>query len=138
MTTSIFDNKEVVPDQDDLKEVLNESIDIWEELMDYLEENYGPLNGEWKFYSKNAGWTYRISNEKRNLIFLSPNDKYFLGTVNMSVKVSEILLDMDFPEKIKTTIKETKAYREGKSVIIDIKNKDDLEIIKTMLDIRDS
>lgn len=138
MATSIFDNKEIVPNEEDLKEVLKENINIWNQLIDYLEEEYGPLTSEWKFYSKNAGWTYRISNEKRNLIFLSPNDKYFIASINMSVNVSKILLDMDLPEEIKTIIKETKAYREGKSVLITIKNENDLENIKTMLNVRDN
>ena len=138
MATSIFDNKEIVPNKDDLKEVLKENLNIWNQLMDYLEEEYGPLKSEWIFYSKKAGWTYRVSNEKRNLIFLSPNDEYFLATINMSVYVSKVLLDIDLPEEIKNTIKETKSYREGKSVLIDIKNKEDLENIKTMLDIRDN
>jgi len=45
---------------------------------------------------------------------------------------------MDLPENIKDIIKETKAYREGKSVLIDIKNEEDLESIKTMLSVRDN
>ena len=138
MATSIFDNKELIPDDNDLKEVLKENINIWNEFIDYLEDEYGLLKKEWKFYSKKSGWSCRISNKKRNLVFLIPNDKYFIATINMSVKVSEILLDMDFPSEIKSIIKETKSYMEGKSVLIDVKNEKDLEIVKTMLDIRDN
>ena len=137
MATSIFDKKEVIPGKDDLKEVLKENIAIWNELMDYLEGEYGPIKSEWKFYSKKSGWTYRVSNKRRNLIFLIPNNEYFISTVNMSVKVSEVLLDIDLPENIKEAIRKTKSYREGKSVMINTKNKEDLENVKTMLDIRD-
>jgi hypothetical protein len=137
MATSIFDNKEIVPNEDDLKNVLKDKIEVWNQLISYLEEEYGSLTGEWKFYSKNAGWTYRVTGKKRNLVFLSPNDEYFLVTINMSVKVSKILLDMDFKEEIKKIIKETKAYREGLSVLIEIKSENDLEDIKTMLNVRD-
>jgi len=89
MATSIFDIKERVPNEDDLKEVLKENLSVWNQLIDYLEKEYGPLQMEWKFYSKKAGWSNRVSNEKRNLIFLIPNDEYFIATVNMSNKVSK-------------------------------------------------
>lgn len=138
MATSIFDIKEIVPEEDDLEKVLKDSIDLWNQLMNYLEEEYGPITSEWKFYSKKSGWSYRVSNKKRNLIFLIPNDEYFIATINMSLKVVQILLDIDLPEEIKNTIKTTKNYKEGKSVLINIKNEKDLKNIKTMLEIRDN
>lgn len=138
MATSVFDIKEIVPEEDDLEKVLKDSIDLWNQLMNYLEEEYGPITSEWKFYSKKSGWSYRVSNKKRNLIFLIPNDEYFIATINMSLKVVQILLDIDLPEEIKNTIKTTKNYKEGKSVLINIKNEKDLKNIKTMLEIRDN
>ncbi|MGL6298371.1 MAG: DUF3788 domain-containing protein [Methanobacteriaceae archaeon] len=138
MATSIFDNKEIIPDEEDLKEVLKENMDLWNQLIKYLEEEYGPIKAEWKFYSKKAGWSYKVSNKKRNLIFLIPNDEYFIATVNMSLKVSEILLDIDLPKDIKNIITKTKAYSEGKSILINIKNNEDIKNIKTILNIRDN
>ncbi len=138
MATSVFDIKEIVPEEDDLEEVLKDSINLWNQLINYLEEEYGPITSEWKFYSKKSGWSYRVSNKKRNLIFLIPNDEYFIATINMSLKVVQILLDIDLPEEIKNTIKTTKNYKEGKSVLINIKNEKDLKNIKTMLEIRDN
>ena len=138
MATSIFDNKEIVPNDEDLENILKSSFDTYNKLISYLETEYGSLKKEWKYYSKNAGWTLRISGEKRNLLFLSPNDDYFLVNVNMGVKVSKIVLDTDVSENTKDLIKQAKEYREGISILINIKNEENLEDIKTILDIRDN
>ena len=138
MATSIFDNKEIVPIEEDLEDVLKSSFDAFKNLISYLEKEYGSLKKEWKFYSKKAGWTLRVSNEKRNLVFLSPNDDHFFVTVNMSVKVSKIALDLDISDNTKDLIKQTKSYAEGKSVLIQVSKDEDLEDIKVLLDLRDN
>ena len=137
MATSIFDNKEIVPNDEDLEDVLKGSLDTYNKLISFLEKEYGALTKEWKFYSKKAGWTLRITGEKRNLIFFSPNDDYFLVTVNMSVKVSKIVLDLDISDTTKKLIKEAKPYAEGLSILIEVKKEEDLEDIKTILNVRD-
>ncbi|MCL2116258.1 MAG: DUF3788 domain-containing protein [Methanobrevibacter sp.] len=139
MATSIFDIKEIIPNDEDLEGVLKSSLDTFNKLISYLKSEYGSLNKEWKFYSKNAGWTLRISNKKRNLVFISPNDDYFLVNINMSVKVSKIVLDLDdVSDNTKELIKQGKVYAEGTSVLIEVRNKEDLEDIKTILNIRDN
>jgi len=138
MATSIFDIKEIVPDEEDLEGVLKSSFNAYNELISYLESSYGLLTNEWKFYSKKAGWTLRISGEKRNLLFISPNDDYFLVTLNMSVKVSKIVLDSDISDNTKDLLKKAKVYQEGTGVILEVKTIKDLEDIKTILNIRDN
>jgi hypothetical protein len=96
------------------------------------------LKKEWKFYSNQAGWTLRISSEKRNLVFISPNDSYFLVNINMSVKVSKIVLDLDISDNTKDLIKQAKVYQEGTGVLIEVRNEEDLEDIKTILNVRDN
>lgn len=137
MATSIFDNKKTVPTDEDLEDVLKSSLTVWNDLLDYLENEYGALSKEWKFYSKNSGWSYRIASEKRNLLFLLPNIDFFIVTVNMGVKISKIVLDSDISNETKDIIKQTKIYREGISILIKVENKDDLEDIKAILKIRD-
>ena len=138
MATSIFDNKEIVPIDEDLEDVLKNSFDSFSKLISFLESEYGALKKEWKFYSKKAGWTLRVSNDKRNLVFISPNDDHFFVTVNMSVKVSKIVLDLDISDNTKDLLKQTKPYAEGKSVLIPVRKDVDLEDIKTLLNVRDN
>ena len=138
MATSIFDNKDQQPNEDDLKKVLKSKIDVWNHLFKILEDKYGIIKTEWKFYSKKAGWSLKVSNEKgKNLIFLLPNDNYFIATINMGVKIKEQVLQSDISDKNKKLIEESKIYTEGISTLFKITNKDDLEDMITILRIRD-
>lgn len=137
MATSIYDNKAIVPNEEDLEKVLKNSYETWNHLIDCLEQVYGSLSTEWKFYSKNSGWCFKVSDAKRNLLFLLPNDDYFLVNINMSVKVGEQVLKTNISNDIKELIQKAKPYMEGISILIEIRNKNNLDDVKTVLDIRD-
>ena len=139
MAIGIFDNKEIVPNDEDLENVLKGSLSVYNELISFLENDYGPLTNEWKFYSKEAGWTLKISNKKRNLLFFSPNEDYFLVTVSMGMKVSKIVLDSDISDNTKDLIKQATVCGGGnRYILIEIRNEEDLEDIKTIINIRDN
>ena len=138
MATSIFDKKEYQPEYNDLQNALKSSGCAWEGFIEYLQERYGVIETEWKFYSKSAGWCLRVFGEKRNIVFLSPNDNFFVTTVNMGVKVKEQILRSNISECNKKLIDDAAIYAEGISVLFTIKNEDDLNDIKTILNIRDN
>jgi len=53
MSTSIFSDKAVIPDDTSLAEVLGNTRTLWDHIFEYVKEKYDAL-GEWKFYSKKA------------------------------------------------------------------------------------
>ena len=139
MATSIFDKKEQQPNNNDIEKMLNSKFNVWEYFIEYLQSKHEVIETEWKFYSKNAGWCLKISNEKgKNIVFLLPNDNYFIVTVNMGVKVKEQVLQANISDENKKLIEDTKIYAEGISALFTIKDKKDLEDIKTILSIRDN
>jgi hypothetical protein len=136
MATSIYDNKNNIPNDDNL-DILKTSYPTWNHLIDFLEHKYGNLNTEWKFYSKNSGWCFKISNDKKNLLFLLPNDDYFIINVNMSTAISKKILKDNIKNSTKLLIEQAKQYVEGISILLEIRNNKDLDDIKTILNVRD-
>ena len=139
MATSIFDKKDQQPDEDSVEKVLKSNYSVWEQLIEYLHDKHEVIETEWKFYSKNSGWCLKISNEKgKNLIFLLPNDNYFIATINMSVKIKELVLQANISTDNKKLVGDSKIYMEGISVLFMVNDKIDLEDVKTILSIRDN
>ena len=139
MATSIFDKKEEKPNDNDLEKVLKTNFNVWEDFVEYLQSKHEVIETEWKFYNKNSGWCLKISNEKgKNIVFLLPNDNYFIVTVNMGVKTKQKVLKTNISEENKELIENAKVYVEGISVLITIRDKKDLEDVKTILNIRDN
>jgi len=137
MATSIFDKKEYQPSEIDLRDALKASVIAWDNLFDYLQENYGDITTEWKFYSKKAGWTLKaFDSKKKNIVFLSPNDNYFITTVGMGVKLKETVLQANISQETKSLIEEAVEYVEGISILIKIVDEQDLADVKTILEIK--
>ena len=139
MATSIFDKKEEMPTKVGLELVLDSNLVVWQELMGYLEDNYGALVSEWKYYSKNAGWCLRVANATgKNLVFLLPNDDRFMVNINMSVKVRDKVLAVGLSDINTDLLVDAKVYTEGVSILVDVSSADDLEDVKTILRVRDN
>jgi len=138
MATSIFDKKENQPTDSDLESALKTSLGVWDSFFDYLRDRYGAVKTEWKFYSKNAGWTLKVIGEKRTITFLSPNDGHFFATVGMGAKGKEQALQADISQRNKELIEEARVYAEGWTILVKVDKETDLDDVKTILNIRDS
>jgi hypothetical protein len=80
--SSVFTDKTAEPSESRLARALGATAPIWAELRGYLEEEYGTLADEWKFYSTKSGWVRKTLLKERNLFFFTPLDGYFrLGFV---------------------------------------------------------
>jgi hypothetical protein len=136
MSRSIFDSKSIKPDYDSLIEILGEAAEYWKDLKQHLEEEYGPIIEEWKFYSQKSGWTLKVLRKKRNLFFLTPLKDHFLITFIFGDKAVSAIERSDLPESIVKTLVNAKKYMEGRGVQIDVKSPEDLENVKKMVAIK--
>ncbi len=135
MATSLFDQKDQLPTQELLHRALGQSLSLWEESIAFLERRQAGIVSEWKFYSKKAGWCLKLANSKgKNLLFLLPQDGYFIATVNMGEKLREQVLQLDLQEKNKQLIRDATVYAEGISVLFSIQDADDLADLKLLLE----
>ena len=137
MSTSIFSNKAVIPDDTSLAEVFGSTNTLWDHIFEYVKEKSDAL-GAWKFYSKKAGWSYVVKSGKRTLFYMIPQNGYFKLTFVFGDKAFEEAKKSNLPESIIRCIEEAIPYVEGRSFMVDIKNNDDLELSKQLLKIKEN
>lgn len=138
MSKSIFDDKSSKPTELELQQVLGKQNKEWQGFINYIQENYGNIIQEWKFYSKSAGWCLRVSENKgRNIVFLLPNKDYFIVTINFGTKIVNDILKSRVTDINKQKVMDAKVYMEGISILIEVRNNKDLDDIKMILSIRD-
>ena len=77
MDTSIFSNKELIPGDQALSEKLGKTCDLWNSIRDYVQKKAPDSVEEWKYSGKKFGWSFRINDKKRVLIYLRPREAYF-------------------------------------------------------------
>ena len=124
MAISFFDSKAITPNDDMLSGVLSESYELWTELRNHINGNYPNISEEWKFYGKSGGWWLKIKTKKRALIYLTPRDRHFRVRFGISEKMVPIIEASALPAEIIEAVLIATPYAEGRSVDIDIDNKE--------------
>jgi hypothetical protein len=136
VSLSIFGEKAAVPNEEALAEVLKDSVVLWYRIKDHAAAAYGNANEEWKYYSKKAGWSLVIKSGGRTILYLIPLDACFKVNYVFGEKAAADAMTAGLPEQIVTQISEAKVYAEGRSFMVDVRTKEDADIAKKLVDIK--
>ena len=72
MDASIFLDKTKKPTQKDLKVALGKSYSYWKSIYDLVYLKYPNALSEWNFPGQKYGWSVRIKDKKRVILYLLP------------------------------------------------------------------
>ena len=131
MAASIFGEKAIFPNKETLSVALKENQVLWDKILDF-----SGGKGEWKFYSKAAGWTLQVKKGKRTLFYLMPKDSWLQMTFVYGECAVEAAQAFGFPEKILNDLQQATAYVEGRSVTIDVTSIADIDTVEKMLQLK--
>jgi len=136
MATSVFIDKEDIPNDDKLASVLGKTISVYNGIIEFLKNEYEDIKPEWKHYGKNSGWILKVFLKKRNLFFLFPCDGYFKISFVFGTKAIAEIEKSSLPETLKTELRNARQYAEGKGIQLTVKKQTDLKLIKNLLKIK--
>lgn len=136
METSIFMDKDLPPDQQNLQEALGSMFPYWMEIRQYTFHAYPQVIEEWNRPAQKYGWCFRIKDKKRAIVYLLPRDGYFLVAFVYGERAVQDALGSIKSETIKLTIESATKYAEGRGFRIAVRDSADLEDIKKLVDIK--
>ena len=136
MDISVFTEKSKVPEEKELKAALADKFELWKETETYVHKIYPAANGEWNYPGPKYGWSYRIKDKKRAIIYLLPHDKYFMAAFVFGQKAYDEIIKSDIADFIKTELSCAKVYAEGRGVRIEVKDNSIIEDIKKLVEIK--
>lgn len=134
--TSIFLDKEVIPMKEDLIDNLGITYKLWAELYDFVFSKYPSGFAEWNFPGKRYGWSYRIKDKKRAIIYFLPRESYFKVAFVFSQKAVDAVLNSEINIEIKTSLEQATKYAEGRGIRIDVKEDSIIPDIKKLIEIK--
>lgn len=120
MDTSVFSNKEIVPGDQDLSSELKETYSLWNSIRDYVHKMAPHSVEEWKYSGKKFGWSFRINDKKRVIVYLLPREAYFKVAFVFGQKATDVIMDSTISDAIKNELMSAKAYAEGRGIRIDV------------------
>ena len=136
MYQSAFIEREHKPDSELLSKVLGESHPLWQEIKEHLDQTFGEIVEEWKYYGLKSGWVLKMFKKKRNLFFFIPVQSFFVISFVFGDKAVNQILETGFPGEIKTTIQNARKYVEGRGLPIEVRSEDEVEQVKTLVEIK--
>ena len=119
---SIFMDKTVKPTDKDLAEKLDVTYDLWKRLCDLVLSKYPKGTADWNFPGKKYGWSFRIKDNRRALIYFLPKDQFFKVAFVFGDKAVIDIMRTGISDKIKEELNQAKKYGEGRGIRIDIKD----------------
>jgi hypothetical protein len=132
MDTSIFSNKSVVPDDEMLISAIGSSKSTWDVIREFVHSQYPAAISEWKYPGQKYGWSFRLKDKKRVIIYLLPREGSFLVAFMFGEKAYRQIMESSVSQDIKQGLSEAKVYAEGRGIRLEA-NSGSIEDIKTLI-----
>ena len=129
-------DKAVQPAESDLMEKLGSSYQLWNALKNQTLTSLKNATEEWAFPGKKYGWSFRIKEKKRNIIYFIPCEGYFSVAFVFGQKATDKIMASDISTTIKTELMNARVYVEGRGIRIDVKDHSNLNDITTLIRIK--
>ena len=136
MDRSIFADESQRPSEGDLVDALGYNIKYWTEIKDYVCLKYPKAFKEWNFPGQKYGWSFRIKDKKRAIIYLLPRDRYFKVAFVFGQKATDEIMNSNIASEIKDILESARVYAEGRGIRIDVTDNNVIEEIKKLVDIK--
>lgn len=133
---SIFQDKATKPTNEDLIAKLDSTYNLWTRIKDFVLEKYPNGLSEWNYPGKKYGWSYRIKDKRRAIIYFLPRDKYFKVAFVFGQKAVDSIMESDISLEIKNELQQAKKYAEGRGIRIDVNNDLILPDIKKLVEVK--
>lgn len=136
MDKSIFIDKKTVPTESDLEDSLAESYPLWQTLKEYVHLKYPASLDEWNYPGDKYGWSFRIKDKKRAILYFLPRDQFFKVAFVFGQKATDTIMKSGISDAIKSELEAARVYAEGRGIRIDVCSDGILNDIKELIDIK--
>ena len=114
MALSAFDDKTVEPQAADLQAMLGRSSAAWKKLIARIEVEHAPFETTWNFSGAKWGWSLRLKQKKRTVLYMTPCERHFLVGMVLGEKAVKAARLCELPEPIMALIDDAPRYAEGR------------------------
>lgn len=128
--------KDSPPSTEALKTVLAETYGLWEQLRAQVVTRYPKAVEEWSFPGKSFGWSFRVKDSKRVIVYMLPREGYFKAAFNFGQRAVDEIMESRVAPSIKADLAAARVYAEGRGIRIDIRDAHDLHDVLTLVDIK--
>lgn len=131
MEPNAFVGKKTKPTSRELAQALGPAHSLWKKLLADLH-----LTEEWNSYSPKAGWSLKLKQKQRTILYLGPCEGCFRVAFVLGGNAVTAALSSDLPEHAKKLVASGTKYAEGTAVRFENVSPKDIEIIEKLATIK--
>lgn len=128
MAFSGFYEKTRKPADDELADALGPTSSLWHELRRLIALQFAPLTEEWVFSGKQYGWSLRLKQKKRAILYMKPLEGHFRVSFAFGEKAVQAAHQSDLPVSVLKLIDDAPKYPEGRGVRMEVSGGKDVRI----------
>ena len=132
MSPNAFIGKTEQPTDGELSAALGPARAAWDQLLADLAREYGVNVHEWNSYSPKAGWSLKLKQGKRTIVYLAPCQGSFRVAFILGAKALEAVRQAKPSQALRKTLDEAPRYPEGTGVRLHIKTRRDLAAVRKL------
>jgi hypothetical protein len=136
MTSAFFVEKSEAPTARALAGALGNKASLWNEITRGIGEQHAPVAEEWVFAGKNYGWSLRLKQKKRAVVYLTPLAGGFRASFAMGENAVRAAHESALPQAILRLIDEAPRYAEGRAVRLEVKRASDVKYVMELAAIK--
>src|SRR5689334_13687125 len=122
-----FIGKPAAPSDAELAAELGAAHALWNQI-----RSETPLPGEWRSYSKKAGWSMRLKKKDRNIVYLIPGH----GGFDVSFALGDRAVAAAKERGLATMVEGAKRYAEGTAVRFAVESPKDVANVRKLIEIK--
>ena len=136
ISPNVFAGQVDAPTPKAVETALGTSHVLWTQLIAELKKELKLDAEDWHSSGVKHGWTLRLQKKNRNIVYLGPRTGWFLASFVLGDKAVAVACHSELPPCVAKTIGEAKRYGEGTPVRIEVRQAEDLSLVKILAKIK--
>ena len=125
MEPIILNDKSVTPTEDLVFSIIGDKRILWQQIMNYLQDNYRDITEVWKFYNDGKSWLFRTLKKGKTIFWIRVLEDTFRIAFYFGNKAEPIIEQSDLPKSIKIDFRNAKRFNTIRGISIEMTDEDD-------------
>ena len=133
MALSAFEDPSQPPSADDLRHILGPSADHWDALLQHVQSTCAPLSELWNHAGAKFGWSLRLKQKDRVILYLTPQRGAFLAGLVLGERAAQSAEAGPLPPLALAALTAAPKYAEGRGIRLSVTSRAALKAVQALL-----
>lgn len=129
MALSAFFDKELPPTDRQIERILGATAPLWTSTLAKLAERLPATRTSWGFTNKSTGWSLRVLDGDRVLVYLTPTDGCFLASLGLSEAACAAVKEEKLPKSVLAAIDAAQSYAGKRGIRFTVRSTSDVTMV---------